>query len=254
VGIGSEQQIQELTTSIEKHTVSATLPQSSDSSGDDKDDSDSQRQGRGRPKKDMSHSPKKLKRIIYDWLVSEMREIQKSIDEDNSLFQNKGASRKRDDKPRTKIIRLVKKIPDKILKTLVSVGDYKHTSPDRLIEAYRVALCGLISLSSMYNLQIDESNGLTSMFDFVILIKFGAIHFPKSKIELMTKSFAMSVANGFNVQVLLKDRDSTSVKKLKMQMENNEIVRLLFSLAFELLKSHTEFQDSLKILSELTQL
>jgi hypothetical protein len=254
LGIGSEQQIQELTTFIEKDTSSATLPQSSYSDEDDKDDSDSQRQRRGRPKKDMSHSPEKLKRIIYDWLVFEMSLIQKSIDEDNSLFQNKGVSRKRDDKPRTKIIRLVKKIPDIILKTLVSVGDYKHTSPDRLIEAYRVALCGLISLSSIYNLQIDEPNGPTGMIDLVTLIKFGTIHFPKSKIELITESSAMLDANGFNVQVLLKDRDSTSVKKLKMQMENNEIVRLLFSFAFELLKSHTEFQDSLKILSELTQL
>lgn len=54
--------------------------------------------------------------------------------------------RKRDDKPRTKLIRLVKKIPDMILKKLVSVGDYKHKDLNRLSSSYKKAFLGLIDM------------------------------------------------------------------------------------------------------------
>ena len=234
----------------EKESTSTTLPQSFDSEGDKNPDGP----GRGRPKKDMTKTPEDLKKAVYNWLVKEIKKIQRSIEKDNESLQNKGGARKRDDKPRTKIIRLVKKIPDKILKTLVSIGDYKHTSPDRLFEAYSVALSGLMNLLGIYNLHLSESNDVASCEHSVTLLKFAVIHFPKSKVEALTSCSSMSFVNGFNVQVLLKDRDSTSVKKLKKQMDNNHIVRLLFSLAYELLKDHLEFQDSLKILFDLTQL
>lgn len=172
-------------------------------------------------------------------------------------------TRRRDDKPRTKLVRLVKKIPDMILKKLVSVGDYKHRNLGRLSSSYQKAFLGLISLLqsisnngiAMYtNTQADTLRTFMEdleILDDMALCQFCGIKFPKQKVRKVSGLYGV---DGDIIKQILKSRDGTSVKQLKNQLNENRVLRPLFILANTLVSDDTEFPKSTQILRELSML
>ena len=141
-------------------------------------DSNESNSKRGRPKKNLSSSTEVICEIITKKLSQEMIKIEEEfVKSSNSQGSD---SRKRDDKPRTKIIRLIKKIPNFLLKLLVSVGDYKHKDPSRLTTSYKTAFEGLVRLIEQVSLGYLLSTVSTGAAADE-LIRFCGIVFPAPK-------------------------------------------------------------------------
>ena len=163
------------------------------------------------------------------------------------------STRKRDDKPRTKIVRLVKSLTSVILKKIVSVGDYKHTDVQRLRVAYLTAFTGFKNINRLVNPGATEFDSqLSDVLVDSTLEEFISIHYPKKKVESLTLS--KTALQTSETSILLKERNCTSVKKLKTQMGNNKMLRLLFQFASKLVSGCPEFPKSAQILVELAEL
>lgn len=176
------------------------------------------------------------------------------IEDEAKEETEKEDTRKRDDKPRTKLIRLCKKIPDFLLKKLVSTGDYKHEDLERLLVAYQTAFEGFISIVLFRNPDSGDFNELVNSLEGGddLLMDFSTIHFPERKVRALSSDLLK--LDETHLQKLLQARDSTSVKKLKEQMEHNRIVRYMFKLALNIVGEDNEFPMTTGILMELAKL
>lgn len=170
----------------------------------------------------------------------------------NSLnLEEKTGDRRRDDKPRTKIIRMVKKLADWILKKLVSVGDYKHKEKDRLLEAYTTAFDGFLNLLKYWNLELILNSVVCQSDNRNLDVgRFASICFPASKVS----TIAHDLSCASEIKNMLKIRAGTSVKQLKEQVKVNIMTKFLFQLAFEMVKDFDECSNSVRLLEELRQL
>jgi hypothetical protein len=141
-----------------------------------------------------------------------------------------------------------------LLKKLVSTGDYKHEDLERLLVAYQTAFEGFISIILFNNPDSGDFSELVNMLESGddLLMDFAAIHFPEKKVR--TLSSDLLKLDETHIQKLLQARDSTSVKKLKEQMEHNRIVRFLFKLALNIVGEDNEFPKTTGILMELARL
>ena len=81
---------------------------------------------------------------------------------------------------------------------------------------------------------------------------FSAIHFPERKVRALS-NYSLKL-DETHIQKLLQARDSTSVKKLKEQMEHNRIVRFMFKLALSIVGQDNKFPKTTGILMELAKL
>ena len=90
--------------------------------------------------KDYNLSAKQLLQIICKKLLEAFR----SIETRSEKVGNQARNRK--DVFRCLIYRAISKIPYWILKELVSVGDMKHSSPERLYKSYEKALNGFMEI------------------------------------------------------------------------------------------------------------
>ena len=167
---------------------------------------------------------------------------------------NTDSIRKRDDKPRTKIVRLVKGLTSAILKKIVSVGDYKHTDEQRLTTAYKTAFTGFININEIVIPGVAESIGqmVSLQVESTAFEEFMCIHYPKNKVESLATGSSVFITSA--VSVFLKERSSTSVKKLKAQMSQNKMLRVLFEFASKVVGENSDFPKSAQILTELSEL
>lgn len=221
---------------------------------------------RGRPKENKNLSPASLHLFITSELKKHMLKIEKEINgksdfntslnsllnllsvSNNLTLESPEEDRKRDDKPRTKIIRLIKKIPSIILKKLVSVGDYKQTNVEKLLRAYTKAFEGLKNSSEYINLHQLFSRQIESLSIGTNVLMFSSINFPSKKVKSVAKY--LSASNELTNK-LLSGREGTSVKQLRIQIQKNYMIKDLIIFAYACLESSSEFPRSLRILGEL---
>lgn len=200
---------------------------------------------RGRPRDNLNKTPDELTLLLKSFLLKELNKIEKAIQDEGEV------DRRRDDKPRTKLIRLIKKVTDVFLKNLVSVGDYKHKNPQRIAESYKRALLGLIDSMLCFNHNNKLFRQLKSSFDSShdeTLVAFASMHFSKSKVLTLSESLQVSETY---VKELLKNRDGTSVKKFKLQVQSNVCVGPILELVLALIGDREDFPISLDILHQL---
>ena len=220
---------------------------SSDGTSSDTDSNKSNSR-RGRPKQEKSITIEQLSDYIIKELYQEMVRIEREYHE--SLDEKSTDSRKREDKPRTKIIRLIKRIPNLLLKKLVSIGDYKHADSSRLSESYRKAFEGLKLLLQFFNL-IDVHRSIFNEENFA-LIAFCGIAFPLKKI-CKVASFE-NICSENEIKDLVKGRNGTSIKKLRALNSKNPMYQVLLKFTFETLRHFSELQHSLSLLQKLANL
>jgi hypothetical protein len=161
--------------------------------------------------------------------------------------------RRRDDKPRTKIIRLLKKLPDRLLKLLVSVGDYKHKDSARLAQSYNTAFQGFLNLLQYWNLDlVFNSLVSSSVSKEVVSIRFASICFPKQKVSTVADELSVTSEVHEFLSMFHEIRNGTSVKQFKAQTEVNPLINDLTKLAFHMVKDEfEESSNSVRLLKEL---
>ncbi len=218
-------------------------------SGKTEDSGDSQGKSlRGRPRKDKFLSKEEIFSKFQAHLLKKFRSFEKSAREDSGST----TSRNRDDKPRTKIIRLCKTLPTFLLKLLVSVGDYKHSEAARLNESYVKAFNGFLDIITYLNLNASLSAHLESM-PYSHVLCFAGIAFPKSKVTSVAT--LRDEGDKISVNSFMDGRDATSIRLIKRQMEKNSMFKILFKVAFQSLREYAgEFPICMNILEELANL
>lgn len=226
----------------EQITSEESLPESTQSV-------DSQdRCGRGRPRHKKEIPTEDLLVSFINFLVSKFSKIEKSAEEDSG----NQTSRNRDDKPRTKIIRLCKTLPTFFLKLLVSVGDYKHSDAARLNESYEKAYDGFKNIIKCLNLTDSLRTDLCNL-KWSNILALGAIAFPMEKVCTVAKY--RDEGDRASIESFMAGRQATSVKKIKEQIEKNPMFSLLFKVTFKALEEKSEdFPISMRILEELATL
>lgn len=195
---------------------------------------------KGRPKKDMTKSPQELVAILKQRIAGELNKIE---------AKNEVISRRRDDVKRASLIRVVKKIPDFILKAVVSKGDYKHEDVDRLLSSYKVAYGGFTSVLNLFESTADTPITSSDAACLTSFREFCVIHFPTKKINKLASRLLDS--EGDITTSMKKAKLASSVKQLTEACSDNMVLRTLLLLARELTQDMSEFSKCQEILNDL---
>jgi len=143
------------------------------------------------------------------------------------------------------------KIPNFLLKLLVSVGDYKHSDPSRLSNSYEKSYSAFTNLLK-YVERIDLLKTCSDSVQISHFLYFCGICFPHEKVLAVARFNCIS--NEIEMKKIMEEREATSVKKLKIQIQKNPMFKVLIQFSFELLKNNSQFPKSLSLLEGLVKL
>lgn len=178
-------------------------------------------------------------------LLKQMSKIEGKTDE--------GISRKRGDATRCAVYRALSKVPLWILTKLVSVGDRKHRSAERLYRSYSVAYSGFINIQSLLFQRKSDASILNTSGAIVndTLIDFSAIHFPQGKV--VTIALECYNARG-NIDDLFIAKKNPSMKTIEALKSNNEVISPLIEFVLRVVEQDGTLPKCTKALLDLKNL
>ena len=202
--------------------------QSSSNLTSNNDENEGERRSRGRPRKIIDTSEQQCYEMIEKYLVSEMTQIEEET-------RISSTDRKRVDTLRTRLVRLLKKVPQELLTYLNAKGDYKSPFASKYVEAYR----------KTFNMAVrafhyGSFHSTPQSFD-----GFVTLYFPDEKA-------LDSCADKINAQKMIDLKAGTSVKKVRQLAELNPWVGFLIEIALKIISDkNLQVPNSFEILKGL---
>jgi hypothetical protein len=204
---------------------------------------------RGRPKENLNISSEDLLKFITQKLTNTLKKIE--------TRENKvgNETRNRADVIRCAIYRAISKVPLWILNKLVSVGDRKHPSPDRLYESYSKAANGFLSiykylLATSSDATIVLKSNLAAVDNYTL--KFSAIHFPMAKVSNVAIKFFKHTSD--YVKDYSIEKSNPSLRKIAVLKQNNDVLEHLINFAKTIALQHGGFEKCVKAFDDLQSL
>lgn len=204
---------------------------------------------RGRPKENLEISPEDLLKFITLKLTNCLKKIETR---ENRVGNE---TRNRADVIRCAIYRAISKVPLWILNKLVSVGDRKHSSPERLHESYSKAANGFLSiyeylLATSSDPTIVLKSNLATVDTYTL--KFSAIHFPMAKVIIVANRFFKNACD--YVKDYSIEKSNPSLKKIAVLKQNNDVLEHLINFAKTIALQHGGFEKCVKAFDDLQSL